>query len=107
MENLRIIREKKKVTQVSLSTDIGIAQETISAYESGKSLPSVDVLMKLADRFGTSTDYLLNRTKISIPIERFSNDNLNPEEAEMLYEFRKLKHEQKNRVLGFILGMLE
>ena len=107
MENLKAIREKKKITQVSLSIDIGVAQETISAYESGKSLPSVDVLIKLADRFGTSTDYLLDRTNISVPFEKLMNDKQKANEIELLSDFRKLGNEQKSRVIGFILGLLD
>jgi transcriptional regulator with XRE-family HTH domain len=107
MENLRAIREKKRITQVGLSIDIGIAQETISAYESGKSLPSVDVLIKLANRLGTSTDYLLDRTQVSASVERLTVNDLQVDELELIAEYKKLNREQKGRVLGFILGMLE
>ena len=107
MENLKAIREKKRVTQVRLSIDIGVTQETISAYECGRSLPSVDVLIKLADRLGTSTDYLLNRTEMTLPFNKLINDKQKTEEIELLHEFRKLKSEQKSRVMGFIQGLLE
>lgn len=33
MENLKKVREKRHITQVKLSVDLGIAQETISGYE--------------------------------------------------------------------------
>lgn len=38
---IRELREEKHITQVRLSTELGVAQETISAYEQGRHLPSV------------------------------------------------------------------
>lgn len=107
MENLRIIREKKGITQVSLSIDIGVAQETISAYESGKAFPSADILMKMADRLGVSTDYLLDRTDIPLVISHSANENMSIDELELITAFRKLTPKQKNRAVGFVLGMVD
>ena len=45
MKNLKAIREGKNITQVRLSIEVGVSQETISAYESGKAMPSVDIPM--------------------------------------------------------------
>ena len=59
MENLRKIREKKKVTQVRLSIAAEVSQETISAYENGKAEPKMDKLVRIADFLNTTTDYLL------------------------------------------------
>lgn len=36
---IRELREEKHITQVRLSTELGVAQETISAYEQGRHLP--------------------------------------------------------------------
>lgn len=62
MENLKKIREKKNITQIKLSIDIEVSQELISQYELGKTKPTVENLLKLADYFNCSTDYLLQRT---------------------------------------------
>ena len=61
MENLRIIRNRKHITQLRLSIEAGVSQETISAYESGKAMPSVETLCKMADFLHVSTDYLLDK----------------------------------------------
>ena len=62
MENLEKIREKKNITQTKLSVEIEVSQELISHYEIGKSKPNIENLIKLADYFNCSTDYLLERT---------------------------------------------
>ena len=107
MKNLRIARERKKINQRKLGVDIGVSQESISKYERGKSYPNAETLIKLADYFNTTTDYLLGRTDVSISFQNFTLDGLTPEELELLSEFRKLGYKQKNRVLGFILAMTE
>ena len=68
MKNLKELRQKKKITQIRLSIAAEVSQETISAYESGKALPSADTLIKLADFLDTSVDYLLDRTDNSTPL---------------------------------------
>ncbi len=62
MDNLRKLREKKHLSQVRLSIELEVSQELISQYELGKSRPNIDNLIKLADYFKCSTDYLLERT---------------------------------------------
>ena len=107
MENLRLIREAKRITQMQLSVEIGIAQETISAYENGKAMPSVDILCKLADYLHTSTDYLLKRTSVKIPVNEMAIDGLSGEEVEVISYFKALSKEKKNKAVGFIMGLSE
>ena len=44
-----------------IAADIGIPHTNLSAYKTGVTLPSTKRLIKLADYFGVSTDYLLGR----------------------------------------------
>lgn len=101
MENLRKIREKRNITQVKLSIDLELAQETISGYEMGRSYPSADNLIKLADYLNTSTDYLLGRTNTDKPIN-FSSSDLTDDEFDIIHKFRQLSKDNQLRVSGFI-----
>jgi transcriptional regulator with XRE-family HTH domain len=92
---------------MQLSVEIGIAQETISAYESGKAMPSVDILCKLANYLHTSTDYLLERTGVKMPVNEMAIDGLSGEEIEVISHFKSLSKEKKNKAIGFIMGLLE
>ena len=58
---LRELRDLRGLTQSDVSTQIGIAQNTYSQYETGKREPDMATLVKLADFFGVSTDYLLGK----------------------------------------------
>ncbi len=61
MENFRLkeLRSEKKCTQQEISDKTEISRSVISEYESGKSEPTASVLIKLANFFDVSTDYLL------------------------------------------------
>ncbi len=62
MDRLRQLRKEKKMTQGLLSIKTGVSQETISRYETGKTTPPADMLIRLAEFFDISVDYLLERT---------------------------------------------
>jgi len=62
-EILRDLREDKDLSQATLGKQLGMTQQQYSNYEAGISdLPS-RVLLKLAEFYGVSTDYILGRTK--------------------------------------------
>lgn len=101
MENLRTIREKRNMTQVNLSVKLGIAQETVSGYEIGKSYPSADILIKMADILRTSTDYLLDRTNIDAPINLIKSE-LTDVELDIINSYRNLSTDNQHKLLGYI-----
>lgn len=107
MENLRIIREKQGKSQVNVAVNIGVAQEMISSYESGKSLPSANTLVKLAKYLNTSTDYLLGLTDDATPIRLFDKHNLSPKEIEFLLKFDHLAAEDQLKLIGYMDALAE
>ena len=67
-ENIRNLRLDKGYTQKQIAQMLGISQNTYSQYEIGVLNYPVDVIIKLADFYGTSTDYLLGRTDNKNPV---------------------------------------
>ena len=61
MNRIRDLREDKDLRQSDLAEMVGIDQRTISNYETGKSNPDSNALIKLADFFNVSIDYLVGR----------------------------------------------
>lgn len=61
MINLKIERIKRKMTQKQLAEILSVTERHISRYESGNFYPTVEKLIKLADIFNVTTDYLLGR----------------------------------------------
>lgn len=59
---IKDLREDKDMRQSDLAAATGIDQRTISNYETGKTSPDAYALIKLADFFDVSIDYLVGRT---------------------------------------------
>jgi len=59
---LKEIRKQKGISQLKLALDLNTNQNTISRYETGEREPGICELIKLADYFDVSIDYLLGRT---------------------------------------------
>ena len=66
-ENIRNLRIDKGYTQKQIGEYLGISQNTYSQYEIGVLNYPVDVLIKLADFYNVSIDYLLGRTNEKQP----------------------------------------
>jgi transcriptional regulator with XRE-family HTH domain len=60
--HIRELREEKRLTQPELAEKIGIKRPSITAYESRNQLPPIDTLIKIADFFSVSLDFLTGRT---------------------------------------------
>lgn len=59
---LRYLREQKKISQLKLAMDLNMNQNSISRYETGEHQADYETLIKFADYFDVSLDYLLERT---------------------------------------------
>lgn len=75
-KTIRQLRNEKGITQSDLSNIVGLTPKMISFYELGQRFPPHDIIIKLADYFDVSTDYLLgisdirNPEKILIPYQK-------------------------------------
>lgn len=62
-EKLKELRKEKGMTQKILSEKIGISQTTYAGYETGEHTPALEILIKIADIYKVSLDYLTGRLK--------------------------------------------
>lgn len=79
MNRIAMLRKEKGLSQISLSLKLNVSQKMISAYENGKSEPSIATLMQMS---------------------------LNEDECDLLGGYRELSAKQQNIALGVILGLL-
>lgn len=61
MNRIRDLREDLDLRQIDVARATGIDQKTLSNYETGKTLPDAGALIRLADFFHVSIDYLVGR----------------------------------------------
>ena len=66
-KNIRALREDKDLKQRQIAEYLGVSQNTYSQYETGVIALTDQVIIKLADFYGVSTDYLLDRTTTKEP----------------------------------------
>lgn len=60
-ERLRRLRERKRMNQKALGECCGVSKNTVARWERGEREPGASSLIKIADFFEVSTDYLLGR----------------------------------------------
>lgn len=97
---LKELREEQGFSQYSLANELGIAQSTIGNWEAGKREPNLEMIIRLADFFKVSTDYLLGRTDDKhtyiakmppdmegVKVVKYGTDQLTPEEIAALKRF--------------------
>lgn len=82
-DRLKSLRKEKKITQVKLGEMLNYGYTAIANYESGRNQPSISDLLKIAQIFNVSMDYLLGVNDIRYPYIKDDNSN-------QFNEFRRL-----------------
>ncbi len=62
-ENIKTLRLSKNMNQVEFAKALGVTKQCISNWENDNVVPSIEMLCKIANFFGVSTDYLLGRSE--------------------------------------------
>lgn len=74
-ERLRALREEKNLTRAALANKLIVSYSAVSKYETDVRFPDKGTLIKLADFFDVSVDYLLCRSNIRETAEKVINDS--------------------------------
>lgn len=99
---IRELRKKNHMSQIHLSIELEVSQETVSAYEKGKYYPSFNTLLKLSEIFNSSVDYIMGLSD-----ENTVSRTLSPQEALALSHFNKLSPIQKEKALAYMQGLYD
>ncbi len=59
---IKELRNEQHITQLKMAMDLHMSQNTISRYENGEREPGITELIRIADYFRVSIDYLVGRT---------------------------------------------
>lgn len=96
--NLKKLREEAGMSQRQLADSIGVSQQSVNKYENHSVEPDIAVLVRIADIFNTSVDFLIGRTAIRRAIEATHVYELNDEEKRLIDSFRALNPKQRKSV---------
>lgn len=98
------LREEQHMTQVRLSIELGVSQETVSAYEKGKHYPSVSTLIQLFQLFHVSCDYILGLSDcryVDFP------SPLSEQEQKLLFNYQQLFEIKQGKRLAYLDGLTD
>ena len=102
IKNLKKLRQLAGVTQQQLAERLTVSQQSVNKYENHNVEPDIDTLIKIADFFEVSLDYLVGRTEIQEMVTKKSMSDLSDRETQLLTLYAPLNQKQKDCVLTVI-----
>lgn len=106
---LKELRDEKNLTQEDIAQAINTSRPNISRWEKELNEPAASQIVKLADFFGCSTDYLLGRSD-DLGVITFSNEQkpvLKKDEQIVLDAYRALPEDLRRRARVYIEKLAE
>ena len=95
LTNLKKLREDASISQKALADAIGVSQQSVNKYENHHIEPDIETLIRIADFFETSVDYLIGHTSVRRKIEEVHVFELNDRESKVMEQYRSLTSKQK------------
>lgn len=105
LPNLKKLRAEYGISQQRLADAIHVSQQSINKYENHNIEPEFEILIRMADYFNTSVDYLIGHTDERRKVEHTEPWHLNKEEEEVIVHYRTLSDDEKNCV-GVVINTL-
>ena len=96
MDKLTQLRKDNKKTQANIASHLGLTQQAYAAYENNKAVPPSDIIIKLADYFGVSTDYLLGRE-----YKQNSEQKMTEKQKQLLQLLQQLDNDEMAKVIDY------
>lgn len=103
IQNLKEARNEKGLSQKDVAKYINLTQQTYSDYETGRTNPDIETLIKIADLLNISVDYLLGRSDDfgAISIKK-SSPAMTAEEQALLNDFRSLPRQERVQAAEYV-----
>lgn len=105
MQNIKVLRKNNKLTQKDMAGILNITQPSYCDWENGKTRPSIEDLIKLADYFGVSVDYLIGRESEDGRV--IIENGLSEKQRNLLNDFDSLPAPAQQKALGYIQGLAD
>jgi len=106
-ERIKNLRNKRNLTQEQLGKYLNVGKSTISQYENNINTPDITTLIKIANYFNTSVEYLLGRIDDPRPLNEIINNSTSSEleeifEGTLKIDGKIITDEDKQSLLNFI-----
>lgn len=106
ISKLKQLRIEKCISQQQLADVILVSQQSVNKYENHNVEPEISTMIRIADYFNVSLDYLVGRTEIREIVTKEKMSDLSDSEVKIIKGFRKLKNKQKECIFSIIESYL-
>lgn len=98
-DKIKKLRKSKNITQEELGKNIGVTTSMVGMYETNARKPSYEVLIKIAEFFSVSTDFLLNtEEKLDMTLDSVKKIHNMVKEATQKYGIEEVTEKQENKI---------
>ena len=103
---LKDLRKGKGISQEQVAHDLGLSLRGYQNYEYGQREPNIEMILKLAEYYNVTTDYLLE--KESTPLDQFENIIFTKEmENDMNTDYKKLLPQDKAVIARIVKALAD
>lgn len=101
-QRLKELRKRENITQVQFANIFDISAGTIAMWETGKREPDIDTLIKIADYFNVSVDFLLGKSENK---KQPADENISELDKKLINLLLDLSPDEVQRVRDFVQGL--
>ena len=91
-ENIKALRVNRGLSQVEFAKKLHVTKQCVSNWENDNVLPSIEMLVKIANFFSVTTDYLLGREEKTVIVANGLKDNQLAHITQIVNDFIELNN---------------
>lgn len=109
---LAYLRKEKGQSQREFADSIGVSNGAVAMWETNKRMPDLDMIVKIANYYNVSLDYLLTNNITSfkeLGLNKTSKDShtITSDEGELLNYYNELSQKDKRWIMGQIIDLIK
>lgn len=102
VKNLRLLREERGFSQQRLAEMLDVSQQAVFKYEKTSNEPDISTLIKIADIFGVTVDYLIGNSEIKEKNAKLGTAVLTEREISHISRWRRLPDDVRENMDALI-----
>ena len=106
LDRLRALMRERNMNASQITRELGISGSSFTDWKNGKGSPSLDIVVKFADYFNVSLDYIVRGEEFKNPFAGKTLEASNNKERQCLKKFRKLTPVLQDKLLVYADGMI-
>lgn len=106
LEKIENLMQENNLTANKLAIACKLQNNTFTYWKNGKTKPTIDALIRIADYFNVSIDYLVGRESAKQTIQNTNINNQNDDLKQFIQLWEQMDEFQKASVTGYAQGLI-